>query len=154
MDEARIRAIARQEIQTASAAARFQLSPNNRHVHNNVDAPYVFLPYAVYAGFVPYDLTASGLESILPNGWTVRYDATGYYTIVHNLGTSLYALVADATQSTNAVVSPVVSPFDNEVTVAWFDNTDTATDTSFNFVLVQVNNKSDTFPTYNAKNVS
>ena len=34
-----VRRIVRQEMQQAGAANRFQLSPNNRHIHNGQDAP-------------------------------------------------------------------------------------------------------------------
>lgn len=153
MDKNSIVSLIKQTVAGLQSSARFQLSPNNRHVHNNVDAPFVFLPYTLYGGFVPYDPTITSLESILPKGWTLRHDATGFYALVHNLGTSLYTCVVTATQSTNMVVSAVVSSFENEVEIGWFDSSSSPQDTSFNFILMEVTNSNASFPTYSVKNV-
>lgn len=153
MDTNSLVSLIKQTVAGLQSAARFQLSPNNRHVHNNVDAPFVYLPYTMYGGFVPYDPTDGALESILPKGWTVSHDGTGFYTLHHNLGTSIYSCVATATQSTNMVVSAVVSPFQNVTTIGWFDGSSAAQDTSFNFILMELTNSNASFPTYTVKNV-
>lgn len=137
------------------SANRFRLTPTNRHIHNNIDAPYVFLPYQIYGGFVPYDGDVNGiLESILPQGWKVVYNGTGDYSIVHNLGTLVYSFVANATQSTNQIVTPVVSTFTDELQVIWFDSAGAEQDTSFNFILLVLENNTANFPTYDTNNTT
>lgn len=138
----------------ADAANRFRLTPTNRHVHNNTDAPFVFLPYQIYGGFVPYDGDVNGvLEAILPRGWTVTYNGAGSYSIFHNLGTFNYIVVATASQSTNVVVACVSESFENQVDFNWFDTSSANQDTSFNFILILLNGNSATFPTYVTQNV-
>lgn len=153
-NEQQIRQIAQQEISKAQASSRFQLSPTNRHIHNNVDAPFVFLPYTMYGGWVPYDGNINGiLETILPKGWTVVHDTTGLYEIHHNLNNSTYSFVAVPTQSTNQVCSPVVESFNNVCYIGWFDTSNAPVDTSFNFILMEFADNNGTFPTYHTNNV-
>lgn len=135
-------------------ASRFRISPSNRHIHNNVDAPFVYLPYQIYAGVFPYDIGSSGLlESILPKGWTIETFGAGEYAINHNLGNANYAFVATASQSTNQKAYPVIDCFQNQVAIAWFNASGTAVDTSFNFILVALQSNSGSFPTYQTQNI-
>lgn len=151
MNDQQIMDAIRREVQAQNSASRFQLNPVQQHTHSGgADGPPVFQPTVTYAGWVPYDITATQLLGlILPAGWTLRYDGTGQYTVIHNLGTLLYTVTAACTQSTNVVAVPVVSFFANEVSIYWFDATSGAVlgdpvDTSFGFQLVQVNNKKTT----------
>lgn len=47
-----IRQIVRGEIKKNDSGSRFGLSPIPRHIHNNVDSPYVFQPILTYSGLV------------------------------------------------------------------------------------------------------
>lgn len=140
--------LVRSEIQKASSASRFQLTMTSKHIHNNVDAPFVFQPSMNYGGIVQLD----GVGLALPKGWTVTYNGTGSYTITHNLNTTLYvAMVSPILSITLPVAS--VTPGDNSFEVLWTD-TGTPTDprvrsdTSFSFLLVDLTNKSDSPPSY------
>ena len=155
MTPEQIKALIRQEMRTNDSSNRFRLNPTNRHIHNNTDAPFVYLPYQLYAGFVPYDGDVNGiLESILPAGWAITYNGTGDYTITHSLGTMLYSFVAIPAQSTNQVVSPVASSFANQVDIGWFDSTSTRQDTSFTFILMLLQGNSSAFPSYTTNNTT
>lgn len=135
-------------------ASRFRITPSNRHVHNNVDAPFVYLPYQVYAGVFPYDAGAGGnIESILPKGWTIETQGTGEYVINHNLGNAQYAFVATASQSLNNKAFPVIDGFQNQVAIVWFNENGTAVDTSFHFILVALQGNNGGFPTYVTNNI-
>lgn len=152
MNEQQIRQLIQQEIRGNESRSRFGIQSVPYHVHNNIDAPTVFTPYGLYAGFVPSDGDANSiLGCFLPSGWTLSTSSTGVYTVVHNLGTSLYAVVADASQSTNEKVAPVVAPDQtgNQFTISWFRCSDgTGQDTSFTFIVMQVNNRSATSANY------
>lgn len=144
------------EIAKADSANRFRLNPTNRHIHNNIDCPFVFLPYSMYGGIVPYDGNLTGiLESSLPKGWRVNYDGgtPGFYEVVHNLGNANYVVTATATQSTNQVVSAVVETFQNSFFIGWFDTSNANQDTSWNFVLMAFTGNSATFPTYTTNHI-
>lgn len=84
----------------SSVAAQFGLTNTNTHGHSgagmdggpidynnllNKPAPN---PTSTYGGAV-----LSGGTGTLPTGWSSSADATPVYTIVHNLGTTNYALV-------------------------------------------------------------
>jgi hypothetical protein len=139
-------------------AAQFAVPKVPYHEHNGVDSPSLNPPVATYIGFVPYDITDVTLQYILPGGWSLRYDGVGIYTIIHNLGKisnqNFYAFVANATQSTNVVVIPVITTFENEVTATWFDvDGVTKKDTSFNFILTIGNKKLPAQTGYVTRNV-
>lgn len=151
LTEQEIRAIIQQEIRSSATSSRFQVKSIDQHKHNNIDSPATYSPVLTYIGFVPSDGNVNGgLEYILPKGWTLLYNGTGSYTITHNLGTMLYSVVVSATQSTNNVVAAVISPFANEFDSNWFLSSDaiTPTDTSFFFILTQINNKKSSLPQY------
>lgn len=132
----------RAEIRRNENRSQFSLQNSVLHTHNGLDSKPIFSPTIPYAGHVAYEDTFTGSgQFFLPVGWTATQQSTGSYLITHNLGTLLYSFVASATQSTNEKVFPVVNPFDDAVEVNWFDINGAFTDTSFNFVLVQVNNK-------------
>lgn len=147
MIDPEIQAYVKQEIQRQNSVGRFQLTPIQRHIHNNIDSPYTFQPILTYVGLVGYDGTAI----LLPKGWKITKDAAfaGVYTVTHNLGTLLYGCVASASQSTNIYAVPVISAFQNEVDFTWGNvATDLSADTSFFFSLTVINNKSQTLPSY------
>ncbi len=152
MNEQQIRQLIQQEIRGNETRSRFGIQSVPYHIHNNVDAPTVFTPYGLYAGFVPSDGDVNSiLGCFLPSGWTLSTSSTGVYTIVHNLGTNVYAVVADASQSTNEKVAPVVASDQtgSQFTISWFRCSDgTSQDTSFTFILMQVNNSSTINTTY------
>lgn len=144
----------KQLIAQDNVANRFRISPSNRHVHNNIDAPFVYLPYQIYFGVFPYDADAGGdIESILPNGWTIETQGTGEYVINHNLGNATYSFVATASQSLNNKAFPVIDCFQNQIGIVWFNENGTAVDTSFNFMLVLLQATNGTFPTYAKNNI-
>ncbi len=155
MNEQDVRRIAQEEIRKSNDSSRFGISTIPQTRVNNLNVTSSPSQVLTYAGFVPYDISSPLLESFLPAGWSLRYTGTGEYTIIHNLGTYLYSLVACATQSTNQIAVPVVSPFLNEVSIIWFSNDGfAAVDTSFNFLLTQINNRKSSFPKYTTQNVS
>lgn len=151
MTEQRVREIARDEMRQQGNKDTYSVAKVPRHVHNGVDAPYAYSPQQVFAGNVPYDIFIGGITFIIPKGWVVRYDGTGIYTLIHNFGTLAYSTVATGTQSTNEVVTPIITYLPNEVTLTWFDASGTFTevDTSFCFVIVLLVNKSINPPSYN-----
>lgn len=52
MTPEQIRQIVREEIQKSSSSSRFGLAPISRHIHNNIDSPFVFQPILTYSGLV------------------------------------------------------------------------------------------------------
>lgn len=150
MNEQQIRALIKSEIQQAANANRFQLASIPRHIHNGIDSPTAFQPILTYVGMVGVPINTDPVTvNILPTGWTVRYDGTGSYAIVHNLGTVNYITIATCAQSTNVFGAAVVEAFPNEVSIAWGDiSTGTKADTGFVFTLTMYNNKRLTVPSY------
>lgn len=154
MDDSKIRQIVREELARSNGASRFAINNIPYHTHNGVDSNFIASPTIVYTGHVAYqdDFTGSG-QFFLPSGWTATRALTGIYTVTHNLNTLLYGVVASATQSTNETVFPVINPLQNSFDVSWFDDTGAFKNTSFYFVLVQVNNRAKT-STYRNKTVT
>lgn len=60
-----------------------------------------------YAGIVLGSLGA-GVTGMLPNGWSVSQVSTGLFQVIHNLGTTDYALQATVSSGNNRVVERVV----------------------------------------------
>lgn len=154
-NDAQIRDIVRQEIARQQSSDRFRLSPISRHIHNGVDSPFVLNTTQVFGGRIPYDPTDTSLQMLLPTGWKIVRESVGLYRITHNLGTDFYSVTASGTQSTNEVVIPIILQFPQFFYITWFDDTGTfqEVDTSFNFILVLVNNRSESPPSYTAKNM-
>ena len=154
MPEEQIRALIRQEIQRSDNASRFRLNPTNRHIHNNVDAPFVFQPQVAYAGFVYDDAT---IGNPFPKGWTVESLGTGIYRVTHNLSNLGYSVVV------TAIGNPLVpSAFPGWQILQDYDAFDvlmydtalqTNLDNSFTFLLTFVNNKSEVPPQYSQNTV-
>ena len=102
----------------------------------------------------------NGFQFILPGQWSVIKNSLGIYTITHNLGkesnTNFYSCICNPIQSTNNPCAPIVSMFENEVTINWF-RTDTGTfartDTSFTFQLATGNNVAPFRTQYVTRNV-
>lgn len=157
-NEQQIRQIIREEIQAQDIRSRFGLQSIPYHTHDGTDAPFAWAPYQSYIGFVPSDGDINSiLGSFLPQGWNLSTSGTGVYTIVHNLGTNLYAFVADASQSTNEKVAPVVAPdaVGNQLTISWFRCTDgTGQNTSFTFILTSIGNINSIPPAYTTNRFS
>jgi hypothetical protein len=127
------------EISKAGSNARFNVQGIPQHVHNNIDAPLVYQPILTYIGLVGLN----GEVGILPTGWTVIYNGTGNYSIVHNLNSFLYSVIAFPV----GVSAVGLATTDNNIAeFTWTDGS--AVDTPFYFILTQVNNKKVTLPTY------
>jgi len=74
ISEARIRQIIQEEIKRNQVASKFNVTSVPQHIHNNVDSPFVFQPILTYIAFIPYDGSlTSGLEYILPTGWSIEH---------------------------------------------------------------------------------
>lgn len=119
------------------------------HTHNGVDSPPIQQPTFTYLGLIGL----TGSIGILPNGWTVTYNGTGDYTIVHNLNTFAYSVVASPTGLTADVdITPGVNTSNQgEVEFSWFQaGTSTPQDTPFYFILTAISNKSIVPATYTA----
>lgn len=157
LSEQQIRNIIKDEIRKSNSSLRFQYTGIPRHTHNGTDSPYITNQSVTYAGAIGSD----GSPILLPKGWSVTYDATGFYTVTHNLwsqngggaqDTNLpYAVVTTALQSTNELVVCVATPFPDSTTFGWFlSHTDppTAQDTSFFFQFTAINNKNPNPPSY------
>lgn len=150
MNEEKIRAMIRQEIQASKSSGRFGLNATQRHVHNNIDSPYAFQPNIIYSGIV----RSSGAASFLPKGWSSSFDAGGTdYTITHNLNiaSTLYIVTASCLQSTNNGGGVVVTPFANSMTLTFVggqpgDETLSKFATSFCFTLIIPNNNAASAP--------
>jgi len=66
------------------------------------------------------------------SGWTVASNATGNYTITHNLGTSNYIVVATNRTAREIVLSDISS---NTFDILLFNSSGVATDGSLSFIL-------------------
>ncbi len=141
-----IRQIVQQELHKTAQSNRFNVQNQGRHIHNDLDAPYVFQPILTYVGQIGSD----GTVGLLPNGWTASWNgsSTGAYSIFHNLNSRLYGVVASATQSTNTPALPVINPFENQFDIDFFSVVPSHQDTSFSFILTIINNKTTKIPTY------
>lgn len=156
LDENKIRAMIQEEIRRNESAGRFGFRNIPNHTHNGIDSVPVNAPTLSYAAYVPYDAGADPLLGyMLPSGWTVVRQSAGSYLITHNLNTNLYSIVACAVQSTNEKVACVINPFSSAFEVNWFKLSDnSAADTSFNFTLTQINNRSVGQPVYKTLNIT
>lgn len=130
---------------------RFNVSSTQRHIHNNIDSPYVFQPILTYIGLINED----GSAAVLPNGWSsVR--AGGIYTITHNIesktgliNASFGAPYSIVTQCQgDGILSSFVQEGLQVFTVEWKNPAGVVFDTAFSFILTVVNNKSQQLPTY------
>lgn len=153
MNEEKIRQMIQDELKRQSTYGDPTILP---HDHDGNNSPSILAPTFTYIGFVPYTIDAT-LERALPKGWTITYFGSGTYQINHNLWTrqrvKFYSFIADATQSTNEKVAPVISSFPDVVSISWFRCTDgTAVDTSFNFQLTIINTLIKNPVTYDIKN--
>lgn len=140
-----------QGIQQHASGARFGLSPIPRHIHNNVDSPYVFQPILTYIGVIGIGVANQNPVTInlLPKGWVVNWISLGHYSVTHNLDTTQYGCVATAAQSTNVYAVPVVSSFKNITYFTWLDAaTGFNADTGLSFTLTVIGNRNTQLPVY------
>jgi hypothetical protein len=148
LTEAQIRRIVQSEMDGSRAESRFGLNPLQRHIHNNLDSPFVFQPILTYIGVINH----VGVPVLLPKGWTMQASGfAGVYTVVHNLGKSaFYAVTANAYNSSGTGYDTItVLPQENSVTFLVFDPaTHGASVCDFNFILTVVNNRATQVPTY------
>lgn len=148
MNPEQIRALVRQEIQANSSASRFSLNTIPRHIHNGVDSPFTFQPILTYAG----SLLRDGGPFILPKGWSCSKIGSGSYTVTHNFGSDvIYAVSAipglDA-QTIQYYRPPTTPGTINFYTLAIGGGGASAVDSSFDFLITVVNNRSQSIPTY------
>lgn len=149
-----IQQFVRQQIQQAASANRFQLSGIPRHIHNNVDSPFVFQPTATYVGKV----LSSGDSSVpFPVSFSSIQVATGEYFVKTGFDETFY--VPLICPSGNAISPSIfVSWIVETVTggtygsgfyVTFFDtSTQTNTDTDFYFMVTNISNQSPIPPQY------
>lgn len=154
LTEQQVRQIAQQEIAKGNNSSRFQLSPTSRHIHNNVDAPFVYLPTLTYGGKV----LSSGESSVpFPSSFRARQIATGLYFITTNMDESSYSVICSP--AGNAIVpvnfvSHIIETvndgtYGSGFYVCFFDtSTQVNTDTDFYFQLFQVANTGDAYTKY------
>lgn len=87
-----------------------------------------------YAGYVGSD---GSTGNDLPTGWTAAQDATGLYTVTHNLGSTDYFVTfcIDGTTTPGRVQSGVIRAA-NSFQVGWYSQTDSVrSDVNFQFIL-------------------
>jgi len=126
-----------------------------QHVHNNIDAPFIYSPTMVYVGVVRFE---NGFYRNLPfpQGWGVEKSLSvdGRYRITHNLNTVLYTVQITplSTDPPFAVPTPLASCiFDTTPTtfeVQFLDIGGVPRDTSFHFNLTVINNNKSGWPSY------
>lgn len=63
----------KQQIQASASANRFHLTSIPRHIHNNIDSPFVYQPTQIYTG----NITSTG-GGTFPKGWTIDH---GVYNV-------------------------------------------------------------------------
>ncbi len=147
MNEQQIRQLIQQEIQGHASSARFGLNSIPRHIHNNLDSPYVFQPILIYIG----SIDGTGGVNLLPNGWTLA-GGVGVYTVTHNLGSdALYVVTASASADFGSGfdVVNISNPNGTSVTFQVFNpSTLSLSVCNFFFSLTVINNRSQQLPTY------
>lgn len=144
-NEQQIRQIVQQEISSYASRSRFNVQGIPQHIHNGVDAPITFQPVLTYIGLLSADEIG-----ILPTGWTAVKNGTGDFTIIHNLDTFAYAVVASPTGLTGDVD---ITTDNNNAELSWFAaGTNTPQDTPFYFILTTIANKKTSLPTYQSTN--
>lgn len=140
-DEQRIRQIVQDEIRAQGNRDTFSGFQTTRHIHNGVDAPYVYDSNALFAGVI----ITSEFPALLPKGWTITKVATGTCDVTHNLGeVNQIVWVASAIGAGGATLPvPIIVGDKNRIEFAWFDANAAAApiDTTFFFIGLQVNNK-------------
>ena len=144
-----MRQIAREEIDRLGTIGTYNTLQIPRHIHNGVDSPLLIAPTLTYGGYVFWNGVIA-VGTLMPKGWTVQTVGTGIYTVVHNLNTQFYIPSASAIQSTNKIVTTVISPTVNDVTFTWFDmeNVPAKVDTGFSFLIITVTNTVPGSPQY------
>lgn len=138
-----------QGIGQTSQLNRFNVGNTQRHIHNDVDAPYAFQPILNYVGIINLDVSSNATVAMLPKGWTVTHIAnSGIFTITHNLNTLLYAVVVTPLFSGNTyeVANAVRSA--NSFTVRTFFYPAQLADQAFNFILTNPFNRLSKMPSY------
>lgn len=145
----------REEIRRQNSLSRFQLTPVAKHVHNGGDSPFIYMPTVAYTGAISYSGRPYNILPF-PSGWKIEKGSTnsGRYRITHNLGTTLYTVVVIQLKTTppnpdNAAGS-VFNMGPKTFEVEWKRlGAATTVDTSFNFLLTQINNAKPGWPLYN-----
>lgn len=79
--------------------------------------------------------SAGTAGSVFPTGWTVSKTATGQYTVVHNLGSTAYAVVANPVDVSGSVVTIGINS--NSFVILITDLSGSATDSATDFIFSQ-----------------
>lgn len=106
-----------------------------------------------YIGLVSFSYISGRNFSTLPSGWVVQWQGNGQFELIHNLNTTLYSVVATANNANTAFAAATLTLSENTVFFNWYSSSNVPTDyvdTDFSFILVVVNNKKTSFPTYTA----
>lgn len=140
----------RQEIASANASSRYQLTPTTTHTHSGTDSPFAFQPVIAYAGII---VTCSS-PSTLPTGWEFARLGTGSCQIANHLNEidQLVWIASPIGAGGATLPVPIITVGTNTVTFPkangvvefdWFDANGAAApvDATFYFVGIQVNNK-------------
>lgn len=85
-----------------------------------------------YGGVVTSTGTAG---TPFPSGWTAGKNATGDYTVTHNLGTTNYVVVGSAISGGKILLWSQSSSDGNQFNILTFNTAGTSTDTTFSFIL-------------------
>lgn len=106
------------------------------HKHLGADKSQKLLSSSVsYAG----GIYTNGVAVILPTGWTSSKSAGNVYTIIHNLNSTSYGVVAIAINSNGQTYFHPYFVFNtNNFTVEFDDTSATAGATEWNFILTLI----------------
>lgn len=138
-----------QGIGQTSQLNRFNVGNTQRHIHNDVDAPYAFQPILNYVGQITLDGSSTAVVSMLPKGWTVAHTASsGIFTVTHNLNTLLYSIAVTPLFAGNTFEVANVVQNANSFTVRTFFYPAQLADQAFNFILTNPFNRLTKIPSY------
>jgi len=137
------------QIGQASQLGRFNVGNTQRHIHNDIDAPYAFQPILNYVGNISLDVSNNAVIQMLPAGWTVSHTAnSGIFIVTHNLNTLLYAVAVTTIFAGNTYEVAHVVLSANSFSVTTFFYPATPADQAFNFILTNPFNRLAKLPSY------
>lgn len=143
------------ELALMESNKRFRQSAIRRHIHNGYDSNVALEHTRVFSGLVPDDGVTTGASTngfqYLPDGWLTLFNGTNYF-VVHNLGTPFYSVLITSDGPESGPVFVATDTHPDYFQVATYNGAGTIVPTTFRFMLVQINNKAATFPSYVANN--
>lgn len=144
----------RTEVTNQYAQKQFGQNQIPRHVHNGTDAPPVFSPTRLFAGYVPSDANIQDSDFIMfPKGWSVTRGIDNTYEVTHNLGTEFYSVTVCQTGPGPENIFATTVNLENSFQVVWFTPGFVTRPHAFQFVLTQINNKTSQFVSYNGNDI-